>query len=256
MTMMENFPYTCSVCGGTTSFQTVISTNAFGSADLDLRPPEMQRSTMPAWVQTCPHCGFAAGQISRETSATREFLASAEYASLTDVTGDAPKATLPVLAREFYMASKCDLADGNDVAATHDLLHAAWACDDAGDAAAGYARRFRVMSADLFEEMLAEVDAEEADDDDGGQPEAIRVRLMVIDLLRRAGELDRAAARCSETKRLLSTMECDRTLALVTAYEQDLIDKGDTGGHTVQEAVEAEATLRDILDEIGKRIRS
>ena len=75
---------------------------------------------------------------------------------------------------------------------------------------------------------------------------------MDIDLLRRAGELDRAAERCSETKRLLSTMECDRTLALVTAYEQDLIDKSDTDIHTVQEAVEAETTLKDILEEISK----
>ena len=248
--MTQNYPYTCSVCGVTTELHVIISMSMSGSADLDLRPPEPYRSTMPYWVQTCPHCGFAAGEISRDTSVTREWLASEEYASLADVIGDAPRSVLPALAREFYLASKCDLADGNDVDAGYSLMHAAWACDDAGDVAASFASRLRIMSAELFEGMLADVDAEEGDNDK--KTLSIRFRLMDIDLLRRAGELDRAAERCSETKRLLSTMECDRTLALVTAYEQDLIDKSDTDIHTVQEAVEAETTLKDILEEISK----
>lgn len=36
----------CAVCGKESEQITLASTNTFGSPDLDLRPPEMKRSTM------------------------------------------------------------------------------------------------------------------------------------------------------------------------------------------------------------------
>jgi len=45
---------TCFVCGNTSEHTVIGSTNAFGSPDLDLRPPEMQRSTITHRVQRCP----------------------------------------------------------------------------------------------------------------------------------------------------------------------------------------------------------
>lgn len=256
MTTMANVPCKCSVCGGTTEFPMVTSTNAFGSPDLDLRPPEMRRSTMPYWVQSCPHCGYAAASIDRPTGVTRQWLSSAEYASVTDVTGDSPKSALPSLAKEFYMAAKCHIADGAMTSAVDNLICAAWDCDDVGDEAVDFARRFRILAADLTEECLPALDeAEKGEEDEHGQPASIRIRLRLVDILRRAGEFDRASARCSETKRLLSAGDYDRMLALVAAYEQDLIDKGDIACHTMQEALEAEASLSDIIQEIRKRIR-
>lgn len=265
MTTMANTPFQCSVCGGTTSFQTIMSTNAIGSPDLDLRPPEMQRSTMSAWVQTCPHCGYASTSIDRPTSVTKAWLSSSEYASVADVSDGTEKTPLPVLAKEFYMSSKCYLADGSLDDAVTDLICAAWACDDAGEDAAEYARKFRLLAADAMEKMLeameaageqasreiAETVAGEADDD---QPAIISTRLRLVDVLRRAGELDRAAAQCSQVKRELSAGDYDHIMAVIAAYDQDLIDKGDTSCHTVMDAVEAEASLRDVIHDIGRHL--
>lgn len=260
MTTMANQSYACSVCGGATSFPTVMSTNAQGSVDLDLRPPEMQRSTMSTWVQTCPFCGFAAPAIDRPTGVTRAWLSFPEYAGLTEVTGDAPKASLPPLAREFFLAHKCHLADGMIDQAIDNLICGAWDCDDAGEGAAGFARNFRLLAADLMEQMLEELgkpgEGESPEDEQKRQQVVLGIRLRSTDLLRRARDFDRAAAQCSAAKRLLGAADYDRTLMLVAAYEQHLIDAGDTACHTVREAIEAEATLKDILHEIRRAIRS
>lgn len=38
----------CAVCGAKSRYNVIASTNTFGGGpDLDLRPPEMERSTMP-----------------------------------------------------------------------------------------------------------------------------------------------------------------------------------------------------------------
>ena len=50
MTTLDERTSTCAICGGRSKQTVVASTNARGSPDLDLRPPEMQRSTMPYWV--------------------------------------------------------------------------------------------------------------------------------------------------------------------------------------------------------------
>ena len=48
----------CGCCGNTISVTAVGSTNAFGSPDLDLRPPEMKRSALLKSIQYCGHCGY------------------------------------------------------------------------------------------------------------------------------------------------------------------------------------------------------
>jgi hypothetical protein len=57
MTTLYREKSRCAVCGIATEYTSIGSTNAFGSPDLDTRPPEMQRSTIFAWVQRCPECG-------------------------------------------------------------------------------------------------------------------------------------------------------------------------------------------------------
>ena len=56
----------CHHCGRKSQHNVLGSTNAFGSPDLDLRPPEMQRLTMEGWLQLCPHCGYCAPDLSEE----------------------------------------------------------------------------------------------------------------------------------------------------------------------------------------------
>ena len=56
MSTMCDFPRICAVCGAMHEYRILTSTNAFGSPDLDLRPPMMKRGTMHLWVQECPSC--------------------------------------------------------------------------------------------------------------------------------------------------------------------------------------------------------
>jgi hypothetical protein len=41
---------TWAVCGSKQTVQEIGSTNSFGAMDLDMRPPQMKRSTMHLWV--------------------------------------------------------------------------------------------------------------------------------------------------------------------------------------------------------------
>ena len=58
-TLLKSFKK-CGCCGATSHILVVGSTNAFGSCDLDMRPPEMQRHAMFHCMQFCDHCGYAA----------------------------------------------------------------------------------------------------------------------------------------------------------------------------------------------------
>ena len=70
------------------------STSTFGSPDLDLRPAEMQRSTMEVWLQVCPHCRYIAPAISQQVG-DLSFVATAEYGTTLD------DRRFPELARRF-----------------------------------------------------------------------------------------------------------------------------------------------------------
>ena len=57
MTTMFRATHKCAVCGEMETYYEIGSTNSFGSPDLDLRPPQMQRGTMGEWIQK-ERCGF------------------------------------------------------------------------------------------------------------------------------------------------------------------------------------------------------
>ena len=47
MSKMWTFPRICAVCGALHEYRILTFTDAIGSPDLDLRPPQMKRGTMP-----------------------------------------------------------------------------------------------------------------------------------------------------------------------------------------------------------------
>ena len=63
MTTIGEVERTCALCGKTSEQMTLGSTNAMGAPDLDLRPSEMQRSTMYLWIEHCVHCGYTNERI-------------------------------------------------------------------------------------------------------------------------------------------------------------------------------------------------
>ena len=71
----------CAVCGKSSAHIGTASTNAFGSADLDTRPPEMQRSTISTWVQECPECGYCARSIDKPLASAEAVITRPEYRS-------------------------------------------------------------------------------------------------------------------------------------------------------------------------------
>ena len=66
MTMIYDKTKECVICGAQGEFGWILSTNKFGLPDLDLRPPEMYRSTINLWIQRCHGCGFCAPDISEK----------------------------------------------------------------------------------------------------------------------------------------------------------------------------------------------
>ncbi|MBU06018.1 MAG: hypothetical protein CL877_08750 [Dehalococcoidales bacterium] len=53
MTTIRDEEQICAMCGAKSTHRGIMSTNAFGSPDLDLRPPEMERSTMGSILRGC-----------------------------------------------------------------------------------------------------------------------------------------------------------------------------------------------------------
>ena len=182
MTTMREENVKCAVCGKTSRHEFLMSTNAFGSRDLDFRPPEMQRSTMRLWVQQCPYCGYVAGDLSDKCHVDREWLASEQYVRCNGHTFLSP------LARCFYQHYMICFKSHRKEEAFYAMLHAAWSCDDAGDNV--MAKGCRKTAAALAESLLA-----------GGKVEN-KESLLVIraDLLRRSGQFDRLLSEYADCK--------------------------------------------------------
>jgi len=89
----------CAVCGAVSRQTHLLSTTYFGASDLDGRPPQMRRSTVPWWVSRCPECGYCAWNIAKAPATAGETVRSEIYqAQLKD-----PR--MPDLARSFLCAA-------------------------------------------------------------------------------------------------------------------------------------------------------
>ena len=85
--MTQIFPIltTCPICENEFEIIQLASTNQMGSPDLDLRPPEMARSTMDTWTHECPKCGYVASDFNQTPEITPEFVEKDEYKSCDDL---------------------------------------------------------------------------------------------------------------------------------------------------------------------------
>ena len=124
MTMMIPEPVKCPICKNDFEINLLMSTNTCGAPDLDLRPAEMQRSTMDTWVYECPHCGYVATDFDKTPEITQEFLQSDSYK-----TCDSHEFNHP-LAERFYRQY---LISNDNNEKFHSLLFCAWVCDDMDD---------------------------------------------------------------------------------------------------------------------------
>ena len=181
MTTLFKEEETCFVCGKSSEHTVLGSTNAFGSPDLDLRPPPMKRSTIRHWVQRCPFCGYCAASISEGPEAAKRIVTSSGY-------GEQLAAAFPALANQFLCWSLIQAADGEEAGAAMAALHAAWICDDErATAKADICRRKAIAqftNARAKGQQFAEDGAAET--------------LLLVDLYRRTGQFEQVEAICEE----------------------------------------------------------
>ena len=170
--------------------------------DLDHRPGEPARSTLPRWVATCRRCGASGPDLAALPDGAGDVVRSDDYRAL-----HAPGPAVPFL----RWALICERT-GDSAGAGEATLHAAWALDDAGQDAADLRRR----AAALF-----------------GEPDGPEDALRLIDVLRRAGEFGTAASRAAA----LDGIVLDENSAAILAFQRDRIAAADPGRHMISSAL-------------------
>lgn len=215
MTRITKMPRTCSVCGTTSEQAVCLSTCSFGSPDLDLRPPQLARSTMSTWYEKCPECGYVAVNIEKIEMKNSGYLETDEYRSLE---GMPQSRKTPDMARDFYQLYLIANHDGDTESAFHALLHSAWCCDDHCDKETARALRVKCL------EQLVEFD-------DEMEPAGGTRAVIMADLMRRARMFDDVAEQ-------FDGMDLgEEMLTKLLAYEVELARKHDDKCHAVSETI-------------------
>jgi Uncharacterized protein conserved in bacteria (DUF2225) len=217
MTTMFPQKETCLVCGNTSEHMAISSTNTFGSPDLDLRPPEMQRSTITHWVQRCPTCGYCASSISRGPEIAKQIVTSSEYVEQRD------NPDFPALANQFLCWALIQAAAGDDANAGRAAVDAAWICDDKQAMAKADICRRKAIA--LFTNAKAKGQQFAGDD--------ATEMLVLADLYRRTGQFDQVESICNDG---LARHPADLMQSLFSAQRR-LARNQDRQRHTVEEAM-------------------
>lgn len=223
MTTMYREDVTCALCGHEQEVSRIGSTSAFGSMDLDTRPPSLQRQTISSWVHECRSCGYVAAELDEANSSDARVVASAEYRAELLNSGR------PRLANQFVCRSMLDVSADEFVSAGWRRLHAAWSCDDQSQLER--AREQRLVAIDLFDRARAM--GQQAMRSVAGGDE-----LLIADLARRAGQFERALESCEAG---LAVANVPDFIVRLLRYEQSLIAARDTSRHTIADEEEAAA---------------
>ncbi|MBJ7250425.1 MAG: hypothetical protein JHC89_03340 [Acetobacteraceae bacterium] len=194
--------------------------------DLDLRPGEPVRSTMARWLEACPHCGYAAPDITESHPAGAEAVAAAPYRALIADTSH------PVLARRFLAWAHVLEETGALHAAAEATLHAAWVADDLNRD--DLARQWRREAVALWRSGPA-LDAEQS--------------VRVIDALRRAADFVEAEGAAEA----LAALNPPEAVAQVVALEARLIAAEDMGRHSIASAIAPPARRPHVTHQPKKR---
>ena len=209
MTTVRDIDKKCAVCTKTSPQPVLMSTNTWGYPDLDLRPSEMQRSTMFTWLQECPHCGYVASDIENELEVSPDILKSDEYLTCE---GNEFKSELSKRFYRHYLISKAEEDYGSEFLS---LLHCAWTCDDADDDLAVQIRKLALKSIDKID---AESDEEKSN-----------LKLIKADLLRRSLQFD-------EVIREFKDIAFEDELKNGTiAFQLELAAKKDSACYTIED---------------------
>lgn len=218
----------CGVCG-TAARPPFRAPPAEMAPDLDGRPGEPTRSTLPQWIATCRRCGTSAPDLSKLPEGAGDAVRSTAYQALRQ-----PGPAMPFL----RWACICE-ALGRQAEAAEATLQAAWALDDM--AGAGPPPGQAATAANPAPIGTPEPDPAAADAAAlrrralalWGPPHGAEDALRQLDLLRRAGDF-RAALACADA---LDGAAGDENTAAILAFQRDRIAAGDTGRHMISSAL-------------------
>jgi hypothetical protein len=174
--------------------------------DLDMRPGEPARSTLPDWIQICGRCGAAAPDLTALPATVRGVVESDAYRMLSTAGSEE---TLPFRRWALICEHTGDRAEQAEA-----LLQAAWAADDAA-----------AMTEPT--KLRGEVAALWADTTD------IELGLRRLDVLRRAGQFDAA----EDWARVLDGRGADELAATIIAFQRARIAQRDIGRHLISSAL-------------------
>jgi len=209
----------CSLCEEKTEYTLISSTNTFGGLpDLDSRPPERKRSTIFAWVQRCPECGYCASNISTPNPEAQSVILCQEY---KDQLNDP---AYPELAASFLCKAILDRESEDFAAATGSLIHAAWVCDDSGNT--DEAQACRLKAADML--LFAESHGQQVSTQNGA------TCAVLVDLLRRSGRVDQARKEITARRGGIT----EEIIIEIMDYQEQLIERNDVSCHTLGDARE------------------
>ncbi len=232
MTIVVEEKKLCGLCNSENKFRCIATTNAFGSKDLDTRPPEMQRSTMFTWVQRCSKCGYCASNVSKSRPGFEAVVNAEEYRKqLNDQ-------AFPELANSFLCKAIIDRETNDYAGATWALIHAAWVCDDAHRPNEAAVCRHKAAT------ML--VTAEDHGQQVGSRSGASTA--ILVDLLRRSGRTDDARRVIAERRAGIT----DDIITRVLDFQSNLIEKGDTSCYTISQALTTKKNFWGVTSAIRK----
>lgn len=166
----------CVLCKRVHEYTQIESTNTFGASDLDLRPAEMLRSTMPLWVEECPFCGYVSRNVSELPDEMAEIKQMKAFVSTESYQNAEGNVFANGLAAKFYKKYMLCKEFGNKEGACFALLSASWACDDVND------KEKSKMCREMALEILKTLKIRGKKKDD--------FKLQRIDMMRRVGRFD------------------------------------------------------------------
>ncbi len=209
----------CCICGTSNECSVIGSTNTLGAPDLDLRPAEMERSTMHAWFHQCKNCHYVSVDLSRETQDAKSIVDSTDYQELM------ADSEIPEVAKRFVACSLLNAKD-REISGVA-LLRAAWDCDDHDKP--DMAKAYREQSADLLRQLQPFED----------QEEQATIGVMLIDVLRRAARFEEANKLADQMLKFKTVKRSPAMLAVVK-FQKSLCESQSIERHTIDEAMKTD----------------
>lgn len=201
----------CACCGGRSKHWVLWSTTSIGSADLDQRPPGMQRHTMDSWMQECPSCGYAAFSLDKADEEDRALVNAPAYRRLLAETFPSPGQ------RRFLLRAALADMKGDAESAFSNALCAAWIADD---------RRQPQQASELRIKASVYVAGETGISFD--------TRLRLLDVYRRASAWEAARKLAAELK----AAELEYPCGEIVDFHIEKIASADSDTYTIAEALD------------------